>query len=303
MSERQVSQASDECWLQIHLEAAPGAGEDIAEALMRAGALSVTLADAADDPVLEPKPGEAPLWPHTTVTGLFDAAPDPDQVLLHLRSELATDIPLQARINTLGGDDWISRWKQDFHAMRFGERLWICPHGETAPDNDAVTVNLDPGMAFGTGTHPTTALCLEWLDRHCQAGDRLIDYGCGSGILAIAAARLGATQVWAVDIDPQALQASMSNAAANGVADRIWTGEPQRLPAVTADCLVANILAGPLIELAPRFAALLTPGGRLAVSGILHEQAEAVAAALTAHFVVTGQTRREDWSLLHARRR
>lgn len=270
---------------------------------MRAGALSVTLADAADDPVLEPKPGETPLWPHITVTGLFDASADPERILLQLRSELAAEIPLHARIDTLGGDDWTSRWKQDFHAMRFGERLWICPHGETAPADDAITVHLDPGMAFGTGTHPTTALCLEWLDRHCRAGDRLIDYGCGSGILSIAAAKLGATRVWAVDIDRQALQASADNAAANGVGDLIWTGAPQALPAIEADCLVANILAGPLIELAPRFAALLSTGGRLAVSGILHEQADAVADALAADFTMTGHIRREDWSLLHARRR
>jgi ribosomal protein L11 methyltransferase len=289
--------------VQIHLEAASGTAGDVAEALMRSGALSVTLADAADDPVLEPKPGETPLWPNITVTGLFDSSHDPDLVLLQLRGELAAGIPLRARVTTLDGEDWANRWKQDFHAMRFGERLWICPHGETAPEAGAITVNLDPGMAFGTGTHPTTALCLEWLDLNCRAGDRLIDYGCGSGILAIAAARLGAAQVWAVDIDRQALQATVANAAANGVGETIWTGAPQALPAVEADCLVANILAGPLVELAPRFAALLPAGGRLAVSGILHQQADAVAVALAADFVVTGHIRREDWSLLHARRR
>lgn len=303
MPERQLSQAPEERWLQIRLEAERGTGETVAEAMANAGALSVTLEDAADDPVFEPAPGEAPLWPHTAVVGLFDAAADAQGVLREVQSELALESPPRARITTLTGRDWETRWRQDFHAMRFGARLWVCPQGETAPAPDAVTVNLDPGLAFGTGTHPSTALCLEWLDGHCRPGDRLIDYGCGSGILAVAAARLGAARIWAVDIDPQALQATAANARANGVGRLVWTGAPERLPSVAADCLIANILAGPLIELAPRFAALLAKDARLVVAGILREQAAAVASALDACFTVEGEAVREGWALLHGRRR
>ena len=302
MSERQSSQAPQESWLQIRVDAAPGTGELLAEALSNAGALSVTLEDAADDPVFEPGPGEAPLWPHTAVVGLFDPSADAHDVLRQVQSELALDAPPRSHVSTLSGNDWESRWKDDFHAMRFGARLWVCPQGETAPAQDAVVVHLDPGLAFGTGTHPSTALCLEWLDGHCRPGDRVVDYGCGSGILAIAAARLGAVRVWAVDIDPQALQATAENARANGVEDLIWTGAPADLPAVEADCLVANILAGPLIELAPRFAALTAKDARLVVSGILREQADAVAAALGRHFRMEGRIEREEWALLHGRR-
>lgn len=304
---RPVSQSREASWLQIRLEAEPGAGEAVAEALTHAGALSVTLEDAADDPVLEPLPGEAPLWPHTAVTGLFEAGTDAQRVLSRVCEELALAAPPRIHVATLRGEDWETRWKNDFHAMRFGARLWVCPHGESAPAHDAVTVNLDPGLAFGTGTHPSTALCLEWLDSHCQAGDRVIDYGCGSGILAIAALRLVAARAWAVDIDAQALLATADNARANGVADRLWTGAPERLSAAiaaeSADCLLANILARPLIELAPRFAALLPGGARLAVAGILREQAGEVAAALAPWFELAEPRLREDWALLHGRRR
>lgn len=302
-----MSQSREASWLQIRLEAALGEGEAIAEALMHAGALSVALEDAADDPVLEPLPGEAPLWPHTAVIGLFETSADMEQILSSVCEELALTAVPRARITTLHGEDWETRWKNDFGAMRFGNRLWVCQHGESAPAHDAVVVHLDPGLAFGTGTHPSTALCLEWLDGHCRHGDRIIDYGCGSGILAIAALRLGAMRAWAVDIDPQALLATTDNAVANGVADRIWTGVPERLNAALAgergDCLLANILARPLIELAPRFAELLPAGGRLAVAGILREQADEVAAALAPWFELAEPRVREDWACLHGRRR
>lgn len=299
---RPVSQDTDESWLQITLQAGADEGEAMADALWNAGALSVAMEDAADDPVYEPAPGESPLWPHTAVVGLFDASGDPQQILRSVQQALALQTPPHARVTSLAGREWETAWRKDFHAMPFGERLWVCPRDETAPGN-AVTVNLEPGLAFGTGTHPSTALCLEWLDGHIEAGDRVIDYGCGSGILGIAAAKLGAAQVWAVDTDPQALQATRGNAETNGVAHLFRISAPDDLPTVEADCLIANILAQPLIALAPRFAALLGREARLVVAGILREQAEAVASALEPDFRVTGRAVREPWVRIDAARR
>jgi ribosomal protein L11 methyltransferase len=303
----QVSQAQEASWLQIRLEAAAGEGEIIAEALAHAGALSVTLEDAADNPVLEPLPGEAPLWPHTAVIGLFEADTDMQPVLASVGKALARATPPRAHITTLRSEDWESVWKNDFGARRFGNRLWVCPHGENAPVPDAVIVHLDPGLAFGTGNHPSTALCLEWLDGHCQHGDRIIDYGCGSGILAIAALRLGAARAWAVDIDAQAVLATMNNARDNDVAGCTWAGTPQHLTTAlageNATCLLANILARPLIDLAPRFAELLPTGARIAVAGILQEQIDEVSAALAPWFELTEPRIQENWALLHGQRR
>lgn len=296
-----MSNDGTESWIEIRLEAAPGQGEMLSDALIDAGALSVTLVDAADDPVLEPAPGEAPLWPHTSAVGLFDAAVDAEAVVRQVQAALDLDAPPHARIDRLQGRDWERARLDELRPMRFGDRLWICPIGQRVDAPGAVVVTLDPGLAFGTGAHPTTALCLEWLDRHSRPGDRVIDYGCGSGILAIAAARLGAAAVLAVDIDPQALYATGENARANAVDDRIRSARPGALPAFRADCLLANILARPLIELAPRFAALLDPGGRLTVSGILADQAAAVTAALEdAGFTMTGQDDRAEWIRLDA---
>jgi ribosomal protein L11 methyltransferase len=287
----------------MRLEAAPGCGEAMAEALSAAGALSVTMQDAGDDPVLEPLPGEAPLWPHTEVIGLFDEGVDLDEVLRQLAAALDMDTPPSATISSIGNEDWEHSWRSDFHAMRFGSRLWVCPHGEAPDSDDAVVVRLEPGLAFGTGTHATTALCLEWLDRHCRPGDRIIDYGSGSGILAIAAAKLGASEVWAVDIDPQARRATAENAAINDVAHLVHSGAPEDLPELIVDCVVANILAGPLIQLAPRFSAMLERGGRIALSGLLQEQTEAVAAAYADDFELETPLTHDNWVLLHGQRR
>jgi ribosomal protein L11 methyltransferase len=192
----------------------------------------------------------------------------------------------------------------DFHPMRFGQRLWICPTTQNPPDPTAVNIRLDPGLAFGTGTHPTTALCLEWLDGATLADQTVLDYGCGSGILAIAAAKLGAQRVWAVDIDPQALLASDDNADENGVENRVELALPAELPtALNVDVLLANILAGVLTRLAPEFARRVKPGGRLVLSGILEQHADAVQAAFTHNFIFKPAQRREDWVLLEGVRR
>lgn len=290
-------------WLQLTLESSEYDPEQLEQALLQAGALAVTLQDAGDRPVLEPAPGATPLWPKTRVTGLFDAGADPQRLKASLRRGLGTvDLP-HCDLETLADRDWARVWLDDFQPMRFGRRLWVCPTGQRPPDAAAVTVTLDPGLAFGTGTHPSTALCLEWLDGAELAGKTALDYGCGSGILAIAAARLGACRVWAVDIDPQALLASADNAARNDVRSHLSLTEPDQLPPLAVDILLANILTGTLIELAPRFEQLLKPGGRLVLSGILLEQVDIVQAAYAAWIEFGPPRQREQWALLPGVRR
>jgi ribosomal protein L11 methyltransferase len=269
-----------------------------------AGALAVTLEDAGDQPVLEPAPGETPLWAHTRVTGLFDAQTDIEVIKSQLKRFLHAPVLPECRLTPLEERDWVRVWMDNFHPMRFGERLWICPSCQTPPDPAAVNIRLDPGLAFGTGTHPTTALCLEWLDSANLADKIVLDYGCGSGILAIAAAKLGAQRVWAVDIDPQALMASDDNAAENEVEDRLELTDPADLPAtLTVDMLIANILAGVLVRLAPELASRVKPGGRLALAGILETHADAVQAAFCQHFRFGPRRQHEDWVLLDGIRR
>jgi ribosomal protein L11 methyltransferase len=287
--------------LQLTLDIGSRDPEPCEDALFQLGAVSVTLEDAADDPVLEPAPGETPLWPTVVVKAVFAAEADADVIAACLARALP-DAPAP-RFETLPDKPWEREWLKDFKPMRFGRRLWVCPGGLPAGEPDAIRIELDPGLAFGTGTHPTTALCLEWLDAQDLDGLAVVDYGCGSGILAIAAARLDAGSVLAMDIDPQALIAACENAGRNGVADRIAvTGDPQ-LAADSADVLLANILAGPLVGLAPRFAQAVRPGGRLALSGLLLEQAETVTAAYRPWFDIAIAATRDGWALLAGRRR
>jgi ribosomal protein L11 methyltransferase len=278
-----------------HADPAP-----IEDVLTSLGATSVTLEDAGNDPVLEPAPGETPLWPTIRIRALFRANADRRAIEAGLVALLAAPTPI--RFELLEDRPWEREWLRDFHPMRFGGRLWVCPNGQAAGDANAICVALDPGLAFGTGTHPTTALCLEWLDGSELAGCRVIDYGCGSGILAIAALKLGAAQALAYDIDPQARLATRDNAVRNGVAGRITIpATPPQEPAC-CDVLVANILAGPLTELADRFAILLRPGGRIALSGVLPEQAESVAEAHGPWFMIDATTVRDGWALLSGSR-
>ena len=288
-------------FLQLTLDIATADPAPFEDALFELGALSVTLEDAADDPVLEPAPGETPLWPTRVVKALFDASADPAA----LRDAIAGALPgsLQPRFERLADRAWEREWLKDFKPMRFGRRLWVCPGGMPAGDLDAVSIELDPGLAFGTGTHPTTALCLEWLDGRDLRGRDVVDYGCGSGILAIAALKLGAAGARAVDLDPQALVATRENAERNGVASVLQVSDDPALGHRSCDLLVANILAGPLVDLAPRFAAALRPGGELALSGILVEQAETVTAAYRPCFDIALSATRAGWALLCGQRR
>ncbi len=289
-------------WLQITIETRETDAERLAEALHEAGAAAVTLQDAADQPLFQLEPGDSPLWANTHVIGLFAADSDTAAILAQLRSGAAEAPPLRTRVDTLPDQDWERAWMDQFHPIRFGRRLWVCPRWLTPPDPAAVNIMLDPGLAFGTGTHATTALCLEWLDGEDLANQTVIDFGCGSGILAIAAAKLGAARVWAVDHDPQALLATRDNAEVNGVETIISVCTAENLPAMHADVLLANILAAPLISLRPRFAQLLPPGGRIVLSGILAEQAEEVLENYRAWFTMAPITVREGWVRAHGRR-
>ena len=288
-------------WLRISLDSSAHDPELLSELLSASGAVSVTFEDAADQPILEPLPGETDLWSRTQVSGLFAADVDAAQVLGALRRGLE-DPGLQATVTTLEDQDWERTWMDQFKPLRFGRRLWICPHWHTPPRPEDVNIILDPGLAFGTGTHPTTALCLEWLDAQNLWGKTVIDYGCGSGILAIAAAKLGARHIWAVDYDPQALTATANNATVNKIGEHLSIHAPDALPGVTVDVLLANILSGPLLELAPRFARLVQPGGKLVLSGILSDQASALLEIYRAWFNMEPATTREEWVRLSGQR-
>ena len=289
-------------WLQLSLDASDLAPERLEQALMEAGAQAVTLQDAADQPLYEPEPGAHPLWARSRVIGLFPAGVDMAQVQQNLRQALGRAELPGCRIEPLEDRDWTRAWMDHFHPMRFGTRLWICPREHAPPDPRAVNLRLDPGLAFGTGTHATTALCLEWLDQAALHGQRVIDYGCGSGVLAIAALLLGARTAWAVDNDPQALQATRRNAEDNGVLERLTVCPPEALTERGADLLLANILAGPLIALAPDFSTRVRLGGTLVLSGILQEQVSAVMQAYAPWFALEQTGAREGWVRLSGAR-
>ncbi|MGO4056281.1 50S ribosomal protein L11 methyltransferase [Vibrio cholerae] len=266
-------------WIQIKLNATNDNAEAIGDMLMEeTGAVSVTFLDAKDTPVFEPLPGETRLWGDTDVVALYEADKDTSLILQQIKASNMLAEGFAHKVEQVEDKDWEREWMDNFHPMQFGRRLWICPSWREVPDPQAVNVMLDPGLAFGTGTHPTTALCLEWLDNLDLTGKTVIDFGCGSGILAIAAIKLGAAKVIGIDIDPQALLASKDNAARNGVEDQIEVYLPKDQPeGLVADVVVANILAGPLRELSPIIKGLLKHGGQLAMSGILDTQAESVA--------------------------
>lgn len=247
--------------------------DKVEDVFRRYGAHSITLTDAGDQPVLEPVAGETPLWSDTRITGLFSAESDLESLQDDLKSTLDLDTLPPHRIEVLADRAWEREWLKDFGPMRFGKRLWVCPGITETRDSDAVIVQMDPGLAFGTGTHATTAMCLEWLDGFDLEGCSILDYGCGSGILAIAALKLGCRKAVAIDIDPQATVASRQNAMRNGVADRLTVHCGENPAECEFDIVIANILAGPLVELAKSVTGQLSTGGTLVLSGILQEQA------------------------------
>jgi ribosomal protein L11 methyltransferase len=276
--------------------------EEAEAACFASGALAVTLVDAHDDTVFEPAPGEVRLWPTTRVQALFPEAPHPSSLAATLAGALGPRAPHIA-VSALPDRIWEREWLKDFHARRFGRRLWICPHHETVTAPGACVVRLDPGLAFGTGTHPTTALCLEWLDAHLEPDTAVIDYGCGSGILGLAAVKLGARHVWGFDIDPQALIATHSNAVANAIEARVSIcAQSDTLPP-NVDLLLANILSAPLCALATSVAALVRPGGRLVLSGLMVHESPEVTAAYDAWFDIETCAAHDEWVVLCGARR
>jgi len=268
------------------------------------GASSVTFVDADESdraPVLEPAPGEFRLWPSARIRALFTADGESGATVSALSRALGLD-PALLEAREIADRAWEREWLRDFHAMRFGVRLWVCPHHERVADAAAAVVRLDPGLAFGTGTHPTTALCLEWLDAHPPQGSEIVDFGCGSGVLALAALRLGARSASCFDIDGQALIATHDNAGANGLSERVRLHDRVEAIPRGADLLLANILSGPLIELAPCFADILRPSGTLVLSGLMEREILEVTRAYEAWFDMRPFGARESWLCLEGRR-
>ena len=284
-------------WLQLIIPTNDAEADQLSDALMDQGAVSVTLQDMQDQPVLEPAPGTTPMWSQTRVVGLFDANDDLKLVITNVEQQLQKKIP-DWKGEQLEDKDWVRAWMDDFKPMQFGEKLWVVPSTYEPPQSEAANILLDPGLAFGTGTHPTTSMCLKWLDANPPTDLDIIDFGCGSGILAIGAILLGAKSAEAIDLDPQALIATRDNAEKNHVSDKIKTYLPNEFPKQTTPLLLANILASPLIELAPYFAELTSPQGHIVLSGILAEQAEDVLKAYQPNFDIKIWKQEGDWVCL-----
>lgn len=295
-------------WLELSLIVRAEQQPRVEEALDDLAALSITLQDAdAETPdeqaIFEPGVGELPLWPTITLNALFDAATDRRGLSEALGELLPWLEPDQIVFRDVADEDWERAWMDQFKPMSFGRRLWIYPWNIEPPSDEQVIVRLDPGLAFGSGTHPTTALCLEWLDGLDLTGKSIIDFGCGSGILAIAALKLGASIAVGIDNDPQALTASADNAERNGVADRLRLFLPADFAGEPADVFVANILAGPLAELAPTFALSAKPGAPFAISGILQGQQDELLVRYAEWFEAMRVDAREDWIRISGRRK
>ena len=292
---------SDQRWLQLVCYTQENSAEAIESAMEDSNALSITLQDKFDTPVLEPLPGEVRLWKDLIITALFDYDTDLTDLSELLSKNTETWNIDKFNIETVEDQDWERVWMKDFHPMKFGENLWIYPSNYEIPEDDSVKILLDPGLAFGTGTHPTTALCLEWLDNNPPLNETVIDYGCGSGILALAANKLGASQIIAIDIDPQALIATKDNMQRNSIAaDKIACYLPEDCPSEAVDVLMANILCGPLNELFPLFSSLTRNGGKLILSGLLSEQQQQIIETYSADFENFEVKQLGDWVRISA---
>ncbi len=290
-------------WLQVRLAIQPEQAEHWEDTLLELGAVSVTFMDGEDQPIYEPDLGTTPLWSHTHLLALFEDNVDAQALAQHIKLLGGENTP-ELDIERIEDQDWERSWMDNFHPMRFGQRLWIVPSWHAAPEPEAVNLLLDPGLAFGTGTHPTTALCLEWLDGQPLDDCNVLDFGCGSGILAIAAKLLGAKQLTCTDIDVQALEATRDNANRNAIAaEDMLVYLPEDMPHQQFDVVLANILAGPLVSLAPQLIAYTRSGGRLALSGILAEQAQEVRDAYSDAFVLEPTAEKDGWVCISGVRR
>jgi ribosomal protein L11 methyltransferase len=299
------SSANGPAWQRLSLDVPQSDVEACEDALLEAGAVSVSLEEIGDEQIFEPKPGETPLWQRVRVAGLFEGHISPADIMGQLHHTLRPALLGDFDHEFIEETDWVRQTQADFTPTHYGDGLWVVPHWSDAPAEAKTVVRIDPGLAFGTGQHETTSLCLDWLDAQSLTGMRVLDVGCGSGILALAALMKGASIAYGTDIDLQAIKASRDNAALNGISDdRLWLGLPEDLAAgETFDVLVANILAQPLIELAPILAPHIKPGGRFALSGILNTQSEAVAAQWLAQgLMIDGIESRGDWARVSGHR-
>ncbi|MFO1388106.1 50S ribosomal protein L11 methyltransferase [Cellvibrio sp.] len=282
-------------WLQLKIASPRTEVKKLESALLKTGAASVTLEDNADQPIFEPALGETPLWDQVRVTGLYDAEVNTAEITTKIANKLRGQIP-HHKWEQLEDKDWEREWMNNYHAIRCGERLWICPSWQQPPEPDKINLMLDPGLAFGTGTHPTTFMCMQWIDQQNFDGLDIVDYGCGSGILGIATLLMGAKKVIGVDIDPQALLATTENAKRNNLPeDAMPVFLPKDCPNFQSDMMLANILAGPLAELAPALNAMTKVGGKICLSGILAIQADAVKAAYAQWFDFDPIATQEEW--------
>ena len=294
-------------WLQIKVVTNPEIAEFYEDLLLEAGCAAVTFEDAKDQPIFEPELGTTPLWGTTVITGLFAAEHDLESTLAFLNEQKLSvegGDTIEFKAEILEDKDWEREWMTHYHPMQFGSHFWVCPSWIEVPDANAVNLMLDPGLAFGTGTHPTTALCLEWLASEPLQNRSVIDYGCGSGILGIAAILLGASAVSGVDIDPQALTATQDNLVRNGLdKERLPVFFPEIFESEPVDLVIANILAGPLKELAPTLAELVKSGGQLILSGLLIEQADELISTYSEWFDMEPPSTKEEWVRLTGRKR
>ncbi len=283
-------------WWELTIQCSKQELEQTEDVLLQLGAISLTIGDARDEPIYEPLPGDTPVWSHSIVTGLFEQT----RSLEDLYDDLVKKLPSHqvATIHKCQLDDqvWERSFLEHYKPLKFGHNLWICPSWHEPPNPDACNIILDPGLAFGTGSHPTTALCLEFLDQHPPQGKSVLDYGCGSGILAIAAYKLGAGKVYCIDIDPQALDSTANNAKRNSIDPAVLNiSLPDEQIIEPVEYLMANILSGPLIELEPKFVQLTKPGAQLLLSGILAQQKNQIIQAYQKHFILDPVKIQDDW--------
>lgn len=291
-------------WIQAIIEVPSEQTTELEDLLMAIGAQAVTMRDATDQPIYEPKIGTTPLWSTVTLIALFDAEQPLELQMKQLAAlyieEYEQPFP-QYKLELVEDKDWVREWMDQFKPMPFGERLWICPSWLEPEDPNAINLKLDPGLAFGTGTHPTTSMCLKWLDTADIENKTIFDFGCGSGILGIAAMLLGAKSLVGIDIDPQAVLASNENTERNNVDEsKVSFHLPEDAPSVKTEVVLANILAGPLVELKDSILSYLLPGGQLVLSGILASQAQNVTQAYEQHCTITSIEEDDGWVRIHA---
>ncbi len=290
-------------WHQISVTTHEDLAPRLADFFDQLGAVSVTYMDAEDEPVYEPAIGETKIWSNTEVIALYELDAEPELIKTQVYAQFKEEQLHSWRYELIEDQEWERAWMEFYKPMKFADKLWVCPTDQEQYEPGTVCLTLDPGLAFGTGTHPTTALCLEWLASHDLTGKTVIDYGCGSGILAVAAILLGAKQAHAVDIDPQAITATQGNALKNKVQDKIACYLPEQFVPFQADIVLANILAKPLIDMAGQISSLVAPGGQLVLSGILQEQADSVMSAYQQYITVSAPVQQEDWIRLEAIKR